>query len=196
MDGAGSWTMLTIPRPMGWQERWDTCILGCKWELGRAGAGKDSVLLRGCASSYCPGQHCFQRVKALGANRDRIVDIPLRKSLCEDRLGTKFLKGSLTQQARGSPLLTEVIIHVWTFPAVMGDWTNIAQALLVPTVTFGAKAFLKGADNSWPLQAFRFCNSPTRERRRGLCSRLYTMHLFTGISQNKRIKPTKLEETK
>lgn len=54
MDGTESWTMLAIPRPMGWQERWDTHILGCKWDLGRPGAGKNSVLCVGVPATIAP----------------------------------------------------------------------------------------------------------------------------------------------
>lgn len=52
-------------------------------------------------------------------------------------------KGSLTQQARGSPLLTE-LIPVMNIPCCNGDWTNSAQTLVGTSKDIWGWGFYKG----------------------------------------------------
>lgn len=111
MDGAGSCRMLVILRHVGWQERRKAHVLVCKSDLGSSGAGKRSVCVCGCARNCCPAQHCFQRVKALGVNKEtRLQRYPMKSHfflsaacLCDSY---KIIKGCLAQEFSASQFPT------------------------------------------------------------------------------------------
>lgn len=93
------WTMLVIPRPMGWQERWDAHILDCKWDSGGHGAGKNSVLHVGVPATIVLVSSASRGWK-YGEQGARIVNIPLRKSLLCSQPVFTFLQGKVPSPSK------------------------------------------------------------------------------------------------